>query len=67
MKKESKICPLCNKACIIQYKTIKISGNALVDMKNPYQITHMSHQREKYDEMIMCSEQQKENEQTVLK
>ena len=23
MKKESKICPLCNKACIIQYKSYK--------------------------------------------
>ena len=23
MKKESKICPLCNKACIIQYKNYK--------------------------------------------
>lgn len=55
MKKESKICPLCNKACIIQYKNYKNIWKCTCGYEESYQITHMSHQREKYYEMIMCS------------
>ena len=54
-KKKVKYVRYAIKLGLFSIKTIKISGNALADMKNPYQITHMSHQREKYDEMIMCS------------
>ena len=67
MKKESKICPLCNKACIIQYKNYKNIWKCTCGYEESLSNNTYVSSKGKYYEMIMCSEQQKENEQTVLK